>query len=329
MSVSGAIFCARAAKGKGSTPVDTKELRYVMTATNRTFEAAAAICAYALIIGFTDNYVRVIAEGVGLWQFHLIRSAMVALLLAIAAPLIGLRLVPRNWRGVIGRSAVHGAAMLCYFGALGFLPVPQVAAGLFTAPIFVLMISHFLYGERIGPVRIAAVALGFGGILLVLGPDALRLGPAALVPVLGGALYAMGNVATRAWCAGESAVTLTAGFFAALGLFGALGLGAVALLGIDPPAGPLRFLLRGPALPSPEVLFWIFVQAAGSLIGVGLMVRGYQLADPTRVAVFEYVVLPAAALWGFLLWSEVPGLREWAGIALIWAAGVSIVLRAR
>lgn len=242
-----------------------------MTETNRTTAAAVAILGYVLIIGFIDNYVLVIANEIGLWQFHLMRSGMVAALLVVAAPLLGLRVVPRDGRAVLARSAVHGAAMLCYFGSLGFLPVPQVAAGLFTAPIFVLLIARFVYGERIGPVRIAAVGIGFAGILLLLGPEALRLGPAALVPVLAGALYALGNVATRAWCPDEGAVTLTAGFFAALGVFGALGLAVVAVLGLEPPEGPLRFLLRGPAIPSAEVLFWIFVQAAGSLVGVGLM----------------------------------------------------------
>lgn len=299
-----------------------------MKAGDHMLQAALAICAYALIIGFTDNYVRVIAGEIGLWQFHLTRSLMVAVLLALAAPVLRLRLAPRSWRAVITRSAVHGTAMLCYFGALGFLPVPQVAAGLFTAPIFVLLISRFVYGTPIGPTRVAAVALGFAGILLVLGPEAARIGPAAVVPVLGGALYAQGNVATQRWCAGESAVTLTAGFFAMLGVFGAIGLGLLALFPLEG-QGPLAFLLRGPALPSANVLFWIFVQAFGSLVGVGMMVRGYQLADPTRVAVFEYVVLPAAALWGWLLWDEVPGLREWAGMGLIWLAGLAIVLRAR
>jgi len=291
-------------------------------------QAVLSICGYALIIGFTDNYVRVIAGEIGLWQFHLTRSLMVAVLLALAAPLLRLRLAPRNWRAVSARSAVHGTSMLCYFGALGFLPVPQVAAGLFTAPIFVLLISRFAYGARIGLLRVAAVALGFAGILLVLGPEAARIGPAAVVPVLGGALYALGNIATQRWCAGESAVTLTAGFFAMLGVFGAIGLGLLALFPLER-QGPLAFILRGPALPSATVLFWIFVQAFGSLVGVGLMVRGYQLADPTRLAVFEYVVLPAAALWGWLLWGEVPGLREWAGMGLIWLAGLAIVLRAR
>lgn len=299
-----------------------------MHGKDHTLQAALAICGYALIIGFTDNYVRVIAAEIGLWQFHLIRSLMVAAMLVPAVPLLRLQIMPRSFRAVAARSAVHGTAMLCYFGALGFLPVPQVAAGLFTAPIFVLLIARFAYGARIGPMRVAAVALGFAGILLVLGPEAARIGPAAAVPVLGGALYALGNVATQRWCAGESALTLTTGFFAMLGIYGAIGLGLLALFP-QQGSGTLAFLLHGPALPSATVLFWIFVQAFGSLVGVGMMVRGYQLADPTRVAVFEYVVLPAAALWGFVLWGEVPGLREWAGMALIWVAGLAIVLRAR
>ena len=303
-----------------------------MTDKNHTAQAAAAISAYALIIGFTDNYVRVIASEIGLWQFHLTRSLMVAGLLVLAVPLFRLDLRPRNFRAVAARSVVHGVAMLCYFGSLGFLPVPQVAAGLFTAPIFVLLITRFVYGERIGLVRILAVAVGFAGILLVLGPEAARIGPAAAIPVLGGALYALGNIATQRWCPGEGAVTLTAGFFAMLGVLGACGLGVLTLfpgLGAAAGEGPLTFILRGPALPSGTVLFWVFAQALGSLVAVSLMVRGYQLTDATRAAVFEYVVLPAAALWGFLLWDEVPGLREWAGMGLIWLAGLAIVARGR
>ncbi|MBZ4022725.1 EamA family transporter [Rhodobacter sp. TJ_12] len=299
-----------------------------MTAQNHTLAAAAAVSAFAVIIGFTDNYMRVIYAQIGLWQFHALRTAMVVGLLALAVPLLRLRWRPLNPRAVVARSVVHGAAMLCYFAGLGFLPVPQVAAGLFTAPIFVLLFTRFLYRERVGPVRILAVATGFAGILLVLGPEAARLGPAAAVPALGGALYALANIATQRWCPGESAVTLAAGFFVALGLFGALGLLAVSLFAFDA-TGSAGFLLRGPVLPDPETLFWVFVQALGSLVGVALLVRGYQLAEPSRVAVFEYILLPAAALWGFALWGEVPGPRAWAGMGLIWLAGLAIVARGR
>jgi hypothetical protein len=53
--------------------------------TNRTLAAAAAVLGFAVIIGFTDNFVRVIASDAGLWQFHAVRTLMALALLAVAA----------------------------------------------------------------------------------------------------------------------------------------------------------------------------------------------------------------------------------------------------
>jgi len=169
---------------------------------DRTLAAAGLILVYASVIGFTDNFVSVIAAEAGLWQFHFSRTVMAMVLLAALVPVMGLRLRPRSWRAVMARSAIHGTAMLIYFGALAFLPVAIVAAGLFTAPIFVLLISGLVYGQHIGPFRIAAVALGFLGVVLVLGPSALSgASLAAVLPVAAGLMYAIGNIATRRWCA--------------------------------------------------------------------------------------------------------------------------------
>jgi drug/metabolite transporter (DMT)-like permease len=301
-----------------------------MPAQDRTLAAAGLILVYATIIGFTDNFVRVIADEGGLWQFHAIRSAMALALLGCVAPVLGLRLRPVNLRAVVGRSAIHGFAMLIYFGSLAFLPVAQVAAGLFTAPIFVLLISRFAFGHPIGPIRVFAVAMGFAGVLLVLGPSAMGgASAAALLPILAGAMYALGNIATREWCAQESAETLLAGFFAALGVLGMIGLAVLSVVAVDEPAGAAGFIQRGWVWPSGTFLFWTFVQASGSLLAVGLMIRAYQIADASRVSVFEYVILPASALWGWLIWSEVLTPMAVAGMVLIAAAGMVIALRAR
>ena len=297
---------------------------------DRTLAAAALVLGYAVIIGFTDNYVRVIAEEGGLWQFHATRSVMAwMILLALLAPM-GLRLRPRNLRAVVARSAIHGSGMLIYFGALAFLPVALVAAGLFTAPIFVLLISGFAFGHHIGPVRIAAVAVGFVGVVMVLGPQALGgASLAAILPVAAGALYALGNVATREWCAEETAETLLGGFFLALGVLGAIGMAVLSVWPLDVPEGPAGFVMRGPVWPSGTFLFWTFVQAAGSLLGVGMMIRAYQLADAGRVSVFEYVILPASAAWSWLIWGETLTPLAIAGMVLIAVAGMMIALRAR
>ena len=304
-----------------------------MSAANmpdRTLAAAGLVLVYAMVIGFTDNFVQVIAAEAGLWQFHATRSVMAwAILLALALP-FGLRLRPRNLRAVAARSAIHGLAMLIYFGALAFLPVALVAAGLFTAPIFVLLISGIAYGQTIGPVRILAVMIGFVGVLLVLGPEALGgASLAALLPVLAGALYAMGNIATRQWCAGESAETLLGGFFLALGVLGVIGMGVLSLWPLAAPPGADGFVMRGPVWPSGTFLFWTFVQAAGSLLGVGMMIKAYQLADAGRVSVIEYVILPASAFWSWLLWGQTLGPVAVIGMGLIAGAGAMIALRAR
>ena len=301
-----------------------------MTSQNRTMAAAGAILGYATLIGYTDNYVRVIAAEAGLWQFHFLRSVMAAGLFALAMVPLGLQLRPKNLRAVVARSLVHGAAMLIYFGCLAFLTVAQTAAGLFTAPIFVLLLSRYLYGHELGPARIIAVAVGFAGVVLVLTPGADQpLGWASVLPVAAGALYALGNLATREWCAGESAATLTLGFFLALGAAGLAGVGLLALWPLDAPPGSDGFILRGWVSPSGDFWFWTAVQALGSMIAVGLMVRAYQLAEASRVSIIEYAVLPISALWGWVLWSESITWGAALGMVLIFGAGAVITLRGR
>ncbi|AZL58623.1 DMT family transporter [Tabrizicola piscis] len=297
-----------------------------MTETpNRTLAAAGAVLIYACVIAFTDNYVRVIAADGGLWQFHATRTAMAVVLLALLAVPLGLRLRPRRFGAVFARSAIHGAAMLIYFGALAFLPVAQVAAGLFTAPIFVLLIQRLAYGQSISLLQVLAVAVGFVGVVMVLGPEAMSGATfAALLPVIAGALYAMGNIATRQWCAGESAETLVAGFFGMLGVLGLIGMAVLWLMPVAVPEGAEGFLQRGAVWPTGSFLWWTFVQAAGSLLGVGMIIKAYQIADASKVSVFEYIILPASAAWGFFLWGETLSWLAVAGMALIALAGILI-----
>jgi len=298
------------------------------TTQNRILPATAAIVGYTILIGFTDNFVRVIAVDTGLWQFHLIRSIMAVPLIALAALVLGLRLRPKRPLALAARSAVQATGIMIYFGCLGFLSVAQAAAGLFTAPIFVLLITRFAYGYPLGPVRIAAVALGFVGVLLVLQPGVqTQLSWVSAVPVLAGAFYALGNIATREWCAEETAEAMTLGFFIALGLGGLIGVIALAFWDPAVPPGMDGFILRGWVMPSSTFFYWTIVQAVGSILGIGLMIKGYQLAEASRVSIIEYIILPVSAGWSFLLWGESLAPSAFLGLGLIFIAGVLIAFR--
>lgn len=278
------------------------------------------------IIGLVDNYVRVIAEEVGVWQFHFMRTVIMCSLIVLAAARFGWRLRPHSWRAVIVRSFFNSTGLILYFGALGLLPISQVAAGMFASPIFVLLISVVFLKTRVGVWRILAVVLGFIGVLLIIKPNAGELELLTVVPLLAGILYAIGNIATRQWCSEETTGALMMGAFLALGLWGLLGM---AVFAVFPAAETGTFFTTGWVAPSGRFWFWLMVQALGSLAAVVFLTRGYQTAEVTFAAAAEYSFLIFAGFWAFLIWAQVPDTQSFLGIIAIIISGVVIALRSR
>lgn len=294
---------------------------------NNTRQAAQSMLIAMVIIGLIDNYVVTIAEHSSLWQFLSVRAVMAIPLVAILAALgFGDMRIKSLWR-VAARGGLMAGGMLCYFGALGFMSISLALAGLFTAPIFVLLISAFLLKQRVGPRRIAAVAVGFVGILLVIGPNFADLGWAVLVPVFGGLLYAGGSVATRALCADEETFAMLWAMFAVQGLAALVGLTVISIIGPDAPMGTDGYILRGWVWPIGPALPWIAVQAVGSVIAVAFLIRAYQVADASIVTVFEYSVFIFGPLFAWIIWGETLGWQEALGIVLIAGAGSLIAFR--
>lgn len=281
------------------------------------------------LLGFIDNFVKLMAADIGLWQFHFARSAMVLGVFVPLALILGWRVRPLRAGAVAFRSFFTATAMVFYFAAVAVLPIAQVGAGLFTAPIFVLLISAVFYGLPVGRWRIFAVGLGFAGVLLLLRPDAGDMQLMSFVPVLAGLFYGYGAVCTRVYCEGETTATLVTGFFLVLGIWGALGLVYFwATGGITHPSTD-GFFGSGWQPWTANALFWTVAQGVVSLLGLGCITRAYQIAEASRVAVFEYAFLISAGFWAFVLWGEAPDAIGVLGIALIVAAGVVIILRSR
>lgn len=285
--------------------------------------AAALVVGGVALLGLTDNLVRPIAAEIGLWQLHAMRSAMALPLLVAAAWVLGVAHRPKRWGRVAARSLAQAGAMLIYFGALGLMPIAQVAAGLFTAPLFVLLFAAVLFGRPIGPWRTAAVAVGFIGTLIMLRPDPANLNPLVFIPVAAGALYGLSNLLAREWCADEPVAAMLGGFFLLIGIGGAIGAGVLAVL----PGGDGGFLTR-PWTPAPSAVVWgaLLFQAAGSLVAVACIVRGYQSGEPSMLAPFEYFFLISASFFAWLLWGEALRAGDLVGMALILGSGVLVAL---
>lgn len=300
-----------------------------LTTETRPMAAALSMVSAMAIIGVIDNVIPLIAREIGLWQFHFIRALMAAPLVWFLSRLGLGRVRPSRWGAVAVRSALVAVSMLFYFSALALMPIAQALAGLFTSPIFILLITVLFTRQRIGPWRVLAVSIGFAGILFVLQPDPARFDWLVLIPVAGGFFYALGAIATRSLCGGESTVALLAGMWLALGLAGLIGVAVLALFPLPAVPGPDGFVTRGWVWPMWQAAPWVVVQAVGSVAGVFLIIRAYQLGEPSQVAVFEYSVMIFGPLFAWIAFGQPVTFWQVVGIGCIALAGIVIALRAQ
>jgi len=293
--------------------------------TQEPVKAAVLVIAAMALIGLVDNFVVRIAAEAGIWQFHLMRAGMaVPLILGIGA-VMGWQVRPLRVWAVSIRGLLLAISMLFYFAALAFLSVAETVAGLFTAPIFVLLISVLWFRQRVTLQNVVAAAIGFTGSLMVLKPDVGGFDWVNVMPIAGGFFYALSALSTRRSCAGESALALLLGFFAAMSVFSCIGLIAMTLLDAAAPAGPDGFLQRGWVAPSWTVLTLTALQAFAAVVGVGLITKGYILADAAYVSVFEYALLVFAAVWGWVLWGQLLDAWGLLGGCLIVVSGLILM----
>ena len=289
--------------------------------------AALTMMAAMLVIGCIDNFISLIAIDSGLWQFQILRSAMGLPLIILASVFgFGTLWALRIW-AVALRSFFVAFAMLFYFGSLAFMPLAQALAGLFTSPIFILLITAFILREPVGPARIFAVLLGFIGILLVLDSDWSTLNWISFLPVVGGMFYAMGAVATRQLCEGESTLSMLAMLFLIQAIIGALALAVLGQFEFTVPEGAAGFIQRGWVWPVSAALPFILLQAVGSVLGVGLIIRAYQIGTASYVAIYEYSVFISGPFFARMLFGQTVTALQAGGIILIAAAGIVIAIR--
>ena len=219
------------------------------------------------------------------------------------------------WRGLMGTLAMGFG-----FAGLGYLPLPEVTAIGYAAPILTVVFAAMFLGEEVRLFRISAVAMGMVGVMIVVYPRLTVLsGDAAgyleafgAMVVLGGAVFAsLAQVFVRRLVNTEPTAAIVFYF----------SLTATALSLITIPFGWVW--------PTPGEA--AILVAAGLLGGVGqiLLTSSYREADASLVAPFDYASMIFALGIGYFVFAEVPTLPMLAGAALIVTAGCLIIWRER
>jgi drug/metabolite transporter (DMT)-like permease len=237
-----------------------------------------------------------------------------AVLALIAQRVAGLHLLKtRNWRSHALRSLMGTTSMFCWFTALTLIPLADFTAIMFTAPMFLTVLAMLFLGERIHHYRWTALAVGFVGVLVMIGPHLSFDGGGTLGVALSLAAAvssAMAMMFLRSMSGGgEHAITITFYFSLTTMVCAAI----TALWG----------------WPAPTPLQWMIIGLAGlfGVFGQLLMTYSYHYAEASTIAPLDYTNLLMAVGYGYYLFDEVPGLSTWLGAPLVIAAGLVILWR--
>lgn len=274
----------------------------------------------------------------GEYPLHQLIALRSALGIPFSFALLMLEGGPRLLRtGMPGLHILRGLLIVignsCLYAGLVAMPLATANAIYFVAPLFVTLLSIPVLGEQVAKHRFGAVACGFGGVLLMMGPELLAgeagLGWIVLLPVIAAAAYAGMSVLTRKLGATSRASALSMQIqFAFLSVSGLMYLIAGDGRFVDETSNPsLQFLLRAWIWPDVADAWPIMVLGLISGLVGYLITQAYRLSSASVVAPFEYVLLIYALFWGWTVFGEWPKPAVFGGATIVIASGIYVFLR--
>lgn len=219
------------------------------------------------------------------------------------------------WRGLMGTFAMASG-----FLAIGLLPLPEVVAIGYAAPLLVTMLAAMFLGEKIRFVRLSALLLGLVGVMLILSTRLTVLDAevtsrletiGALAALMAAIFSALAQVFARKLVATETTGSI------------------VFYFSIMSSTLALLTLPFGWTIPNAQQASLLI--GAGLLGGVGqiLLTESYRFAEVAVIAPFEYCSIILALLVGYFIFDELPTNIMLVGVALIIVAGIIIIERER
>jgi S-adenosylmethionine uptake transporter len=294
------------------------------------------ILAGMAAISLNDMLIKQLSGGYALHQIIFARASIALIFTLVLVQLEGGISILRTRNPILHgiRGLMLVISNMSFFVALSVMPLANVTALFFAAPLFITLLSIPLLGEKVGVMRMGAVVVGFVGVIIMQRPweggDSLDVDRIVLLmPLLAGLTYALNQIFTRKLGATTKAAALAvyvqgAFILVSVGFYAVAGDGGYAQ-GVDDPS--LQFLLR--AWIWPNTSDWYLLIGLGfnaAIIGYCLS-QAYRLADAATIAPFEYIGLPLAVMWGWLIWADLPEWEVWLGMLLIMGAGLFVFLR--
>ena len=220
------------------------------------------------------------------------------------------------WLWTLVRTGLHIAGIALVVLSLRYLPLADALAIAFVMPFIMLILGHFVLGEEVGTHRAAACLVGFIGTLLVIQPNFVAVGAPALLPLGVAVVFAFFMLVTRKLAQDLSPIHLQM----INGLQATCVLLPLFLVIHDAPFDLVAALDQRTL----SLLLLMGVVGTGAHL---LMTWSLRFAPSATVAPMQYLEIPVATIFGWLIFAELPNGLAALGICITMAAGLYIILR--
>ncbi|MBY6006323.1 DMT family transporter [Salipiger bermudensis] len=267
------------------------------------------------VVSFTAMAVagRAVSLDLDTFEIMLYRSIIGAIIVTSVLAATGkLSQINRDRFGLhVARNISHFAGQNCWFFAVASIPLAQVFALEFTSPLWVILLSPLVLGERITPTRAIAAGIGFIGILVVARPTPETISPGLIAALLAGVGFAGSAVFTRKLTRTASTACILFWLTVMQAVFG------LVCAGID---GDI-------ALPGLATWPWVALIAIAGLVAHFCLTTALGLAPAPVVMPIDFARLPLVAVVGMLVYAETLDPFVFLGAAIIFGANYFNILR--
>ena len=200
----------------------------------------------------------------------------------------------------LARNLAHYSAQFCWFLAISLIPLAEVVSIEFTLPIWTAILAGIFLGERVKGLRLAAIALGFAGILIIIRPGLSPIGLGQIAALYAAVVFAVSVVMTKSLTRTDDSLTIVVYMFALQGVIGLV------------PA------LQVWVWPSAEKWPWVLALGLAGTASHFCLAKAITSADASVVMPMDFLRVPVTAVAGWLLYSE--------GIDAFLVAGAALIL---
>lgn len=289
---------------------------------DRILPGVALMLLFCILAPLLDVSAKLAAATIPVGQIAAARFVVQGALMLPVSLGMGLTLaLSRQMLGMVFLRAFFLILSTVFFvAAIAVMPVADALAIAFVEPFILLILGKLLFGDEVGPRRIAASVVGFGGALLVIQPSLAAFGLVALLPLGTAFTFAFYMLVTRQMSQGMHPVTMQTH----TSLAGMVMCLPVMLLGDGS-----GIALIDPVMPQGLAWAWLFGVGFWAAVSHICMTYALKFAPSATLAPLHYLEIVTAVALGYLVFGDFPNLMTWAGIATICGSGLYIIHRER